>query len=53
MIGALSIVVGSVPVGVGLYGPWVALLIGAAMITAVVFGLGEAPPRTSSDKKDE
>lgn len=47
VVGILSIVFGSVPVGMGLYGPWVALLVGAAVIVALVYGVGKTPPNVS------
>ncbi|CAM9275362.1 unnamed protein product [Scytosiphon promiscuus] len=43
MVAALSILIGSIPVGMGLYGPWVALLLGAGTMTALVYGLGREP----------
>ncbi|CAM9649365.1 unnamed protein product [Hapterophycus canaliculatus] len=40
VVAILSILIGSIPVGIGLYGPWVALLLGAGAMTAVVYSLG-------------
>lgn len=52
VVAALSIILGSIPVGMGLYGPWVALLLGAAAMTALVYGLGREPAGTGTKKID-
>lgn len=43
LVATLSIVVGSLPVGMGLYGPWTALLLGAVVMTTLVYVLGRKP----------
>ncbi|CAM9993360.1 unnamed protein product [Discosporangium mesarthrocarpum] len=44
-IGALSILLGSFPVGMGYYGPWTALVLGALTVFGLIYGLGRAPSR--------
>eukprot|EP00903_Cladosiphon_okamuranus_P005358 g5353.t1 len=51
IVAALSIFLGSIPVGMGLYGPWVALLLGAAAMGALVYGLGRDPAAHAGPKK--
>ena len=51
VVAALSIVLGSIPVGMGLYGPWVALLLGAAAMCGLVYGLGREPAAGAGSKK--
>ncbi|CAM9153916.1 unnamed protein product, partial [Choristocarpus tenellus] len=43
IVGTLSIILGNIPVGLGLYGPWMALAIGAIVLTGLVYSLGEVP----------
>lgn len=50
-VAALSIILGSIPVGMGLYGPWVALLLGGVAMTALVCGLGTEPAAHAGSKK--
>eukprot|EP00904_Undaria_pinnatifida_P013206 jgi/Undpi1/9015/HiC_scaffold_26.g11475.m2 len=51
LVATLSIVVGSLPVGMGLYGPWTALLLGSVVMTILVYVLGRKP-KDESDKTD-
>ncbi|CAM9370968.1 unnamed protein product [Ectocarpus sp. 12 AP-2014] len=51
IVAALSIILGSIPVGMGLYGPWVALLLGTGVMAALVYGLGKEPTASTSSKK--
>lgn len=43
LVATLSIVVGSLPVGMGLYGPWMAMLLGALVLTTLAYVLGRKP----------
>lgn len=51
VVAVLSIVLGSIPVGMGLYGPWVALLLGAGAMAALVYGLGREPAGAGAGSK--
>lgn len=51
IVAALSIILGNIPVGMGLYGPWVALLLGTGVMAALVYGLGKEPTSSTSSKK--
>lgn len=51
VVAALSIVLGSIPVGMGLYGPWVALLLGTVAMSALLYGLGREPAGDAGTKK--
>lgn len=51
IVATLSVVIGSIPVGMGLYGPWTALLLGAGAMTAMVYGLGREPAADVESKK--
>jgi len=51
-VGGVSLVIGEIAVGLGLYGPWVALLLGAASLFAVVRFVGKplTPPNDPAQK---
>lgn len=51
VVAALSIILGSIPVGLGLYGPWVALLLGVTAMTGLVYGLGKEPAAAGAGLK--
>ena len=49
----MSIVIGSIPVGMGLYGPWMAMLLGALVMTAFVCVLGRKPMADAESYKTD
>lgn len=51
MVATLSIVLGSIPVGMGLYGPWTALLVGTGAMSAIAYGVGNKAAGASDSKK--
>ncbi|CAM9348857.1 unnamed protein product [Ascophyllum nodosum] len=52
-VATISILVGSLPVGIGFYGPWVALGLGTGAMVAMTYGLGRAPPRAADSTKTD
>ena len=52
-VGGVSLVIGEIAVGLGLWGPWVALLLGAVALFAIVRFLGKPldPPATEQKEK--
>jgi len=48
---ALAIIFGSLPVGLGWYGPFTGLGLGFAALTAIVLTLGKTPPTTAIARK--
>jgi Na+/H+ antiporter NhaC len=48
LVGCVAILCGSLPTGLGWYGPWVGLLLSAMILTALAFGLGRRVPDASS-----
>lgn len=55
IVALLSLLLGSIPVGMGLYGPWEAVGLGAAALGALVYGLGSVPAssKDGDPSKDE
>lgn len=53
LVATLSIVVGSIPVGMGLYGPWTALLLGAVVMATLVYVLGRKPKADVESNKTD
>jgi len=48
---ALAIIFGSLPVGLGWYGPFTGLGLGSAALVAIVLTLGKTPPTTAITRK--